>query len=115
MKYKVLFGACLFCIVSGLFMISAIKYINKDEVEDKEDETITMKIIIDDIENVVLSGDTITYIRDTNNHLFEMDEFDPNILLCDPGRTIEVTFSKEFEDDNIIPVKNVSLYGVVPE
>lgn len=79
-----------------------------------EDDFMTVKIVVSRIENIVLDGETITYIRDTNKRLFEIYEFDPNVLLCDPGTTIEVIFSKEYKDMDIIPVESVNFHNAAP-
>mgnify|MGYP007070194253 CR=1 FL=1 len=112
-KVKVMVCFIITVITVVIGFVNLYNY-NKQKDASKEENSITITIEVEDIDVVTLAGDSVVYIRDTNEHLFEMDEFDPNALLCDKGTFIKVTFLKEFEYDNIIPVTNVQFYGVPP-
>ena len=58
----------------------------------KVDESVmeTINITVDTIEYIVQGGETVVYVRDTNNNVYKSN-FDENFLFVKNGDTITIT------------------------
>ena len=86
-----------------------------------EKDNITLPLLNDEDENYIQYTCTIdklyvnddkVYFVDVDKHVFITD-FDPEYLLLDQGDNIKVTFNDKYEDNNVINISDIQIWGVV--
>ena len=86
-----------------------------------EKDNITLPLLNDEDENYIQYTCTIdklyvnddkAYFVDVDKHVFVTD-FDPEYLLLDQGDNIKVTFNDKYEDNNVINISDIQIWGVV--